>query len=105
MVQGGTVALAWGTRGPEFESRRPDWRKPCSGGVFSFLALVRFFHGDQGVLAAKTLVEELASRFQLVELVFDPWRFGQAAQELRQRGVEVVEFPQSDSRMLPASDQ
>jgi phage terminase large subunit-like protein len=63
------------------------------------------FHGDSGVLEAKRLVEELAARYQLVELVFDPWRFGQAAQELRQRGVNVIEFPQSDSRMIPASDR
>jgi hypothetical protein len=24
-----TAGLRWGTRGPEFESRRPDYRKPC----------------------------------------------------------------------------
>ncbi|MBA3735177.1 MAG: hypothetical protein H0W90_08270 [Actinobacteria bacterium] len=66
---------------------------------------VEVFHGDEGVLEAKTLVEEIASKYQLVELVFDPWRFGQAAQELRQRGITVIEFPQSDSRMLPASDR
>jgi phage terminase large subunit-like protein len=63
------------------------------------------FHGDEGVLEAKALVEELAACYQVVELVFDPWRFGQAAQELRQRGIRVVEFPQSDSRMLPASER
>lgn len=27
------------------------------------------------------------------------------AQELRERGVNVIEFPQSDSRMMPASDR
>src|SRR4051812_48712368 len=28
-------ALVWGTRGPEFKSRRPD-RKPCKRGAFAF---------------------------------------------------------------------
>jgi phage terminase large subunit-like protein len=63
------------------------------------------FHGDEGVLEAKNVIEELASKYQLVELAFDPWRFGQASQELRERGINVVAFPQSDSRMCPASDR
>jgi hypothetical protein len=28
------VCIAWGTRGPEFKSRRPDTKTPCSQGVF-----------------------------------------------------------------------
>jgi phage terminase large subunit-like protein len=44
-------------------------------------------------------------RYRLAEVAFDPWRFGQGAQELAQRGVRVVAFPQSDARMLPASDR
>ncbi len=31
-------ALVWGTRGPEFKSRRPDRGKPRSGGVFPVVA-------------------------------------------------------------------
>jgi phage terminase large subunit-like protein len=38
-------------------------------------------------------------------VVFDPWRFGQAAQELEAEGITVTAFPQSDSRMIPASDR
>jgi phage terminase large subunit-like protein len=51
------------------------------------------------------LVRELAARYRVVELVFDPWRFGQAAQELAQRGIQVVEFPQTDVRVIPASSR
>jgi phage terminase large subunit-like protein len=100
---------------PAFESGERVWVGVDVGGERAATAVVwvnaslhvgcEVFHGDQGVLEAKTLVEELAARYQLAELVFDPWRFGQAAQELRQRGIRVVEFPQSDSRMLPASDR
>ena len=30
----------WGTRGPEFKSRRPDEKRPCSEGLFSVQVLV-----------------------------------------------------------------
>jgi phage terminase large subunit-like protein len=39
------------------------------------------------------------------ELAFDPWRFGQAAQELEREGIIVTQFPQTDVRMIPASDR
>jgi phage terminase large subunit-like protein len=63
------------------------------------------YHGDQGVLDAVDHVRELAGEFNVRELVFDPWRFGQAAQELQREGITVTEFPQSDTRMCPASDR
>jgi len=48
-----------------------------------------------------TTVRALAGRFNV--LVYDPWRFGQAAQELEREGLLVGAFPQHDARMLPAS--
>jgi phage terminase large subunit-like protein len=63
------------------------------------------FHGDEGVLECVAQVAELAERYRLVEVAFDPWRFGQGALELQQRGIPVVAFPQHDARMLPASDR
>src|SRR5688572_2163475 len=38
-----------------------------------------------------------------MEVVADPWRFGQAAQELEREGLTVAVFPQHDARMIPAS--
>jgi hypothetical protein len=61
------------------------------------------FHGEQGVLDALDQVRDLARRYDVRELVFDPWRFGQAAQELEREGMTVVAFPQHDARMIPAS--
>ena len=43
------------------------------------------------------------ARYNVRELVYDPWRFGQAAQELEREGMLVVAFPQHDARMIPAS--
>ncbi len=37
--------------------------------------------------------------------MFDPWRFGQAAQELEREGLVVAQFPQTDVRMIPASSR
>jgi phage terminase large subunit-like protein len=61
------------------------------------------YHGDGGVLEAVDHVRALAGRFNVRELVYDPWRFGQAAQELEREGILVVAFPQHDARMIPAS--
>jgi phage terminase large subunit-like protein len=61
------------------------------------------YHGDGGVLEAVDHVRALAGRFNVRELVYDPWRFGQAAQELEREGLLVVAFPQHDARMIPAS--
>jgi hypothetical protein len=38
------------------------------------------YHGDAGVLEAVDHVRALAGRFNVRELVYDPWRFGRAAQ-------------------------
>ena len=38
-------------------------------------------------------------------MIYDPWRFGQAAQELERERVTVTAFPQTDTRMIPASDR
>jgi phage terminase large subunit-like protein len=39
------------------------------------------------------------------ELVYDPWRFAQAARELEREGMTVVEFAQTDVRMCPTSQR
>ena len=64
---------------------------------------VQLYHGDAGVLDAVDLIRELAATYNVREVVFDPWRFGQAAQELEREGLTTVAFPQNDSRMIPAS--
>ncbi len=61
------------------------------------------YHGDSGVLECVDHVRALAGRFNVRELVYDPWRFGQAAQELEREGLLVVAFPQHDARMILAS--
>jgi phage terminase large subunit-like protein len=60
-------------------------------------------HGDESVLDARDVIRELAERFTVAEVVFDPWRAGQLAAELEQEGITCVAFPQHDARMIPAS--
>ncbi len=98
---------------PEFEPGERIWIGVDVGGERSASAVVwinerlhvgcAIYHGDEGVLDCSDKVRELASQYALQEVVFDPWRFGQAAQELERERVPVLAFPQSDARMIPAS--
>jgi phage terminase large subunit-like protein len=57
------------------------------------------------VLRALETVRDLASRYAVQEVIADPWRWGQAALELEREGVCAVQFPQTDVRMVPASQR
>jgi phage terminase large subunit-like protein len=60
-------------------------------------------HGDDAVLEARDVIRDLAAKYTVREIVFDPWRAGQLAAELEREGIPCIAFPQSDSRMIPAS--
>ena len=63
------------------------------------------FNGDEAVLQVSETVVEIAARRPIVECNFDPWRFQAEALRLkRDHGLQVVEFPQSHSRMTAASE-
>ena len=64
------------------------------------LSLVR---GQQLLARAATFLPELAQRYRIVELVYDPWRAQHLAETAAQHRIRTVAFPQSDSRMVPAS--
>ncbi len=98
---------------PSFEDGEPIWVGVDVGGDRSASAVVwinadlqvgaAIYHGDGGVLECVEQVRDLAAQYSLREVVFDPWRFGQAAQELERERVPVLAFPQTDVRMVPAS--
>ncbi len=100
---------------PAFTDGEPIWVGVDVGGDKSASAVVwinqahnvgcEIYHGDPGVLDCIETIRELAARYQLREVMYDPWRFGQAAQELEQERVTVTAFPQTDVRMVPASDR
>jgi phage terminase large subunit-like protein len=100
---------------PVFADGEPVWLGCDVGGERSATAVVwlnealhvgcEIFHGDSGILEAVDLIHELAEKYLIREVSFDPWRASQAAQELEQRGINALAFPQTDSRMVPASDR
>jgi phage terminase large subunit-like protein len=100
---------------PELTSGEDIWIGVDVGGERSASAVIwinaklhvgcSIYHGDQGVLDCVDKVREIASEFNVREILFDPWRFGQAAQELEREGITVTQFPQTDARMIPASDR
>jgi len=57
------------------------------------------------VLAVSEKMRELAGRYALREVSFDPWRFKSEAMRLEaDLGLILVEFPQSHARMTVASE-
>jgi phage terminase large subunit-like protein len=100
---------------PAFTSGEPIWVGVDVGSDKSASAVVwvndahhvgcEIFHGDEGVLDCVDKVRELAADYQLREVMYDPWRFGQAALELEAERIIVTQFPQTDARMIPASDR
>jgi len=100
---------------PIFRDGEPVWIGVDVGGDRSASAVVwvneghrvgcEIFHGDPGVLDCINLIRELAGRYDLRKVMYDPWRFGQAAQELEQERITVTAYPQTDVRMVPASDR
>ncbi len=62
------------------------------------------FEGDRGVLDCLDTIRDLAGQYTVAEVIYDPWRFGQAAQELEREGLIMEKFPQNDTQMVPASN-
>ncbi len=51
--------------------------------------------------AIEAFIIELQSSGNLLEVAYDPAYFERSAQALRERGIKMVEFPQSNERMVP----
>ena len=56
------------------------------------------------VADARADVAQLHGELSVEEVVYDPYLFAESAEMLEELGVTVVEFPQNDSRMAPASE-
>lgn len=65
----------------------------------------KVFQGDGAVLEVVRFVRHLAESLEVVELIHDPWRFQQAALELAEAGMLVVQFPQTNERMVAAAER
>ncbi len=48
-------------------------------------------------------IRELARRYQVTAVAYDPWRFQRSAEILEDEGMMMLEFPQTNARMAPAS--
>ena len=59
--------------------------------------------GEEALMDATAFLPELAKRYAVQEVVYDPWRATTLAQIAEQHRIKVTAFPQSDSRMIPAS--
>jgi hypothetical protein len=66
---------------------------------------VRTWEGEEAAIYAEAALRELAERYLIVEAAFDPWRFGAQALDLSAAGLRMVQFPQHDARLVPATER
>jgi phage terminase large subunit-like protein len=59
--------------------------------------------GDEAAFEAPSVLLEVAERYEVAEVVYDPWRAATLAQVAESHRLKVTKWPQSDPRMLPAS--
>jgi phage terminase large subunit-like protein len=65
---------------------------------------VEVLSGERAVSEIEAVVDELATAYVVREIVADPWHVvGALTQAWEARGLVVVEWPQFDSRLIPAS--
>lgn len=71
------------------------------------VAAVHALDGDEAAIEAAAIVQALAHRYTVREVVYDPWRWRAEALRLEADGfpAPLVEFQQSNARMVPASEQ
>jgi phage terminase large subunit-like protein len=63
----------------------------------------RIWSGDEALMDATAFLPELAKRYRIAEVVYDPWRAQMLAKIAEAHRIKVTAFPQSDARMIPAS--
>ena len=69
------------------------------------VGVVEVFQGEGAVLEVARAVRRLAGTYDVAEVAYDPWRFQAPALELAEEGLRMVEFPQSNSRMVQAAER
>lgn len=60
--------------------------------------------GELPLKLIKAFVLDLARYYEVMAIAYDPYRFFQLAQELDDEGFVTVEWPQTDQRMIPATE-
>jgi phage terminase large subunit-like protein len=55
------------------------------------------------ILEVEAHIERQADKYDVAEIAYDPWRFKRSAEVLEERGLMMVEFPQTQSRMAQGS--
>lgn len=55
-------------------------------------------------LLRQYLTDELRPNYEILEFAYDPWGMEALAQDLKDEGLNCAAFPQTDVRMIPASE-
>lgn len=87
-------AMVWGLR-----------RSHAPGDEEALLPAHHIIDGDRlDLQLPEDFIRQTSRRFQVREVIYDPWRFERSAQALSAEGFTCVEWPQTDSRMVPATE-
>ena len=66
---------------------------------------VELRRGGVTPLDVEDVIEKCAKKWKVRMIVADPYGWGRSLQVLESRGLPVEDFPQSDSRMMPATEK
>jgi phage terminase large subunit-like protein len=108
-----TAAVSWchvhGDSDDEPWARRVTLRSHVWGVVHDRAKYVPPCHEElRGELPLKLvknfILDQIAPFYEVMAIAYDPYRFYQMAQELEDLGFLMVEWPQTDQRMVPATE-
>jgi phage terminase large subunit-like protein len=86
------IAVVW---------RRDDGKTVVAGEVFEPPG-----KGESlSIARLESALRELAQRYHVVQVMYDPWRFERSAQMLAEEGLVMIEHPMTNERTAPASER
>lgn len=92
-------SVGWANPFPPNDSRRADWKVPHE-------AVRQFLRDLKETFPEAQTTKPDAPNFPAPgpAIAYDPWHFGESAEILEGEGLNMLEFPQFASRMIPATE-
>ena len=66
---------------------------------------IAIFEGEDAVFEAQEVILQLAERYEIAAINFDPWRAAVMVKAFENRGLNCTIWPWSDARVIPAASQ
>lgn len=66
---------------------------------------IAIFEGEDAVFAAAEKIMQLAGRYTIAAINYDPWRAAMVVKTFEMRGLTCVTWPWTDARVIPAASE